>query len=220
MPKEIDMLCRCGHPLIQHEQTGHFVCKKCGQFTARKIVKTNQLIKLQKKAKKCNRCSLGKTRNKLVFGEGNLDARLMLIGEAPGQEENKSGIPFIGPAGKVLDRLLTGIGLTREEVYIANVLCCRPPDNRNPEPKEVKACKERLLEQIRIIDPSIVCTLGASAINSFLKKDKAISDIHGKVIHKKRTVFISYHPAYAVYDPNNYKILEEDFEKLGRLYRG
>jgi uracil-DNA glycosylase len=108
----------------------------------------------------CTNCKLASTRNNVVFGEGNPKARLMLIGEAPGQEEDRTGKPFIGLAGQLLEQILNAVGITRAEVYIANVIKCRPPNNRNPEPEEISACEPWLLEQIRLIQPQIIITLG------------------------------------------------------------
>jgi DNA polymerase len=176
--------------------------------------KYNKLVNLKNNTEKCKKCKLYKTRNELVFGEGNLDSKVMFIGEAPGEKEDESGIPFVGDAGDVLVELLNGIGMKKRHVYIANILCCRPTDNRDPDPKEIESCKKRLINQIKIIDPKVICTLGNIATKAFLKSDKKMKDLHGKVYEGRRLLFVSYHPAYATYNPNNFSLLYEDFKKL------
>lgn len=167
---------------------------------------------------KCNDCDLCKHRNNIVYGSGSKYADLMFIGEAPGEEEDKQGKPFVGAAGKVLDELLDSFMIRRKYVYICNVVCCRPPENRNPKDEEILACKKHLIKQIKEINPKIICTLGSVATKVFLKTDKPMKELHGKTYRGKRILFVSYHPAYAVYNPNNYDLLYDDFIKLSDLY--
>jgi len=177
----------------------------------------------------CTRCPLHATRKNPVPGEGSLDAPLMLIGEAPGRWEDEKGRPFVGAAGKLLDSLLASIGLKREEVFIANVLKCRPPGNRDPRPDEIEACTPFLDRQIRIIRPKVIATLGRHSTSYIFSKAglafKRISDVRGSVL-KARVLGIevwivpTYHPASALYNPGVKDILRSDFETIGRVVRG
>lgn len=168
----------------------------------------------------CTRCSLGPTRNTLVFGVGDPHARVMFIGEAPGRNEDLRGEPFVGAAGKLLDELLEHAGLTRAEVYIANVLKCRPPNNRDPLPAEIDMCTPYLREQIRIIDPEVLVTLGNFATKFVLKTDVGITQLRGTVQHAGRfTVLPIFHPAAAIYDRTKRDALFDDFELLGQLMK-
>jgi DNA polymerase len=181
--------------------------------------KFRQMLQFQKEYDNCTLCDLHKTRTNVVFGEGKLDTKLMFIGEAPGAEEDKLSRVFIGDAGRVLNELLEGIDLNREEVYLANSVCCRPPGNKDPNQEYVEACRKRLTKQIQIVNPKIVCALGKVAAEWFLKTKKPMKERHGKVYKGKRLLFVTYHPAYAVYNPNNFPLLYEDFQKLNKLYR-
>lgn len=168
----------------------------------------------------CSRCSLGPTRTRLVFGAGDPHARVMLIGEAPGRNEDATGEPFVGAAGKLLDELLAQAGLRRDEVYIANVLKCRPPGNRNPLPEEIAICTPFLLEQIRIIDPEYLVTLGNFATKFVLETDLGITQLRGRVEQVGRyKVLPIFHPAAAIYDRTKRDALFADFEALGELLR-
>ncbi len=177
----------------------------------------------------CTRCPLHATRTNPVPGEGNLDATLMLIGEAPGRWEDLKGRPFVGAAGKLLDGLLASIGLRRDEVYIANVLKCRPPGNRDPRPEEVAACTPFLDRQITIIEPKVIVTLGRHSTAYIFSKAglpfKRISDVHGQVYRAEILglevhVIPTFHPASALYNPRLKALLEADFETIGRVVRG
>ena len=184
-----------------------------------------EMKKLEDEIKECKRCELWKTRTKPVVGEGSLSAKLMLVGEAPGYYEDLKGIPFVGKAGKVLDELLGTVGLGRSDVYIANVLKCRPPGNRNPAIEELKACTPYLDAQIEIIEPAVIATLGNFSLGYIfdkfgLKKDK-ISKLHGKVfkistIAGIKKVVALYHPAVATYNPGMKGVLTDDFKVLAR----
>jgi uracil-DNA glycosylase len=155
---------------------------------------------LRERAMSCRECALAETRTNVVFGVGDLEARLMLVGEAPGQNEDRKGEPFVGAAGRLLDELLAGIGLNRSEVYIANVLKCRPPGNRDPRPEEIDSCKGYLREQIRLIRPEVVVTLGNFATKLLLGTDLGITRLRGlpRTWWLGATLIPTYHPAAAL----------------------
>ncbi len=171
----------------------------------------------------CKKCELWKTRKNPVVGNGSLDAGVMFIGEAPGYHEDMQGAPFVGRAGKVFDELLQSIELKRGEVYVCNILKCRPPDNRNPFDSEIKACTPYLDKQITAIKPKVIGTLGNFATSYILQKFglevEKIGKIHGKTFHIKNLLFESriiplYHPAAATYNPNMKSILLDDFKTI------
>lgn len=176
------------------------------------------LAELQALIADCHRCELGSTRGKLVFGVGDPDARVMLIGEAPGRNEDLQGEPFVGAAGRFLDELLAHAGLERSEVYIANVLKCRPPGNRDPEPAEIETCTPFLREQIRVVSPLVLVTLGNFATRFVLKTTAGITGLRGTV-HQvgKFKVLPIFHPAAAIYDRTKRDVLFEDFALLKEL---
>ncbi len=182
--------------------------------------KNGLLRRITNKIEKCKKCNLYKTRARAVPGEGSTRAKIMLVGEAPGRNEDIRGKPFVGAAGKVLDRLLQSAKLKRKNVFISNILHCRPPKNRNPRVAEIKACTPYLNQQIKIIKPKIICTLGNFATSYTLgkfgiKTKKGIGKIHGKVFHVRDIKIIPlYHPAAAVYNPRMFKILLQDFKIL------
>ncbi len=166
----------------------------------------------------CTRCPLHEGRTNVVFGEGNPQARVLIVGEAPGKNEDLQGRPFVGAAGKYLDELLAIAGLEREDVFIANVLKCRPPGNRDPRPEEIQACTPFLREQTRTISPEYIVTLGNFSTKFILKTDTGITRLHGKPTKAGNfTVFPIFHPAAALYDRSKRVALEEDFATLGRL---
>lgn len=166
----------------------------------------------------CRRCPLCDGRTQTVFGVGNPEARVLFIGEAPGKNEDLQGEPFVGAAGKYLNELLAIAGLTRDEVYIANVLKCRPPGNRNPRPEEIEVCAPFLREQTRTIDPEFIVTLGNFATKFVLKTDMGITRLHGTLQQAgKFKVFPIFHPAAALYDGSKRIALEDDFTTLGEL---
>ena len=168
----------------------------------------------------CHACPLADGRTQTVFGVGNPQARVMLIGEAPGKNEDLQGEPFVGAAGKNLNAMLEIAGLARDDIYIANVLKCRPPSNRDPRPEEIELCTPFLREQIRTIDPEFIVTLGNFATKFILKTDVGITHLHGKLQHAgKFKVFPIYHPAAAIYDRTKQSALEQDFATLGELLR-
>lgn len=151
----------------------------------------------------------------IVFGEGNADANLLFIGEAPGKNEDEQGRPFVGRSGKLLTQILNELGLKREDVFITNIVKCRPPNNRTPSPKEQRVGKETmLLEQIRIIDPTIICTLGSPALNGLLETSYPIGQARGKPIEfQNKTILPAYHPAYILRNPSARHLLREDISK-------
>jgi uracil-DNA glycosylase len=170
----------------------------------------------------CTRCRLAEGRTQVVFGVGNPNADLMFVGEAPGFHEDQQGLPFVGQAGKLLDTLLGGIGLTRPDVYIANVLKCRPPGNRDPAPDEIEACESHLFRQIELIEPTVVATLGNFATKLLSGKQTGITRVHGQeqqthIGGRQVLLYPLYHPAAALYTPAMLKVLQEDFSRLPEL---
>ena len=184
--------------------------------------RNERLEELQQEASGCTRCRLAEGRTQVVFGVGNPDADLMFVGEAPGFHEDKQGYPFVGQAGKLLDRLLAGIGLTRADVYIANVLKCRPPGNRDPMPDEIEQCEGYLFRQIEAIEPKLVATLGNFATKLLSGKPLGITRVHGQEQRvtlggNRVLLYPLYHPAAALYTPRMLEVLEEDFSRIPRL---
>jgi DNA polymerase len=170
----------------------------------------------------CTRCALAQTRTQVVFGSGNPDAELMFVGEAPGFHEDANGVPFVGQAGKLLDRLLEGIGLSRDEVFVANVLKCRPPGNRDPQPEEIEACESHLFRQIELIRPTLVATLGNFATKLLSGRPLGITKVHGTPQEvtlggNAVTLYPLYHPAAALYTRSMLAVLEEDFARIPTL---
>ncbi|MGH3078976.1 MAG: uracil-DNA glycosylase [Gaiellaceae bacterium] len=170
----------------------------------------------------CTKCALSTGRTQVVFGSGSPDADLVFVGEAPGFHEDQQGVPFVGQAGKLLDRLLEGIGLTRADVFVANVLKCRPPGNRDPQPDEIAACEPHLFRQIELIEPRVVATLGNFATKLLSGRPAGITRVHGQeqeVTLGARTVLLYplFHPAAALYTPSMLKVLEEDFSRIPAL---
>ena len=160
-------------------------------------------------------------RTQTVFGVGNPEARVLIVGEAPGKNEDLQGEPFVGAAGKYLNELLAIAGLSREDVYIANVLKCRPPSNRDPRPEEIQACTPFLREQTRTINPEYIVTLGNFSTKFILKTDVGITRLHGTLQRAGRfKVFPIFHPAAALYDSKKREALENDFATLSELLRG
>lgn len=173
----------------------------------------------------CERCGLAATRTRVVYGAGSPDASLMLVGEAPGFAEERDDTPFAGQAGELLDRLLQTIGLTRDEVYLANVLKCRPPSSRDPLPEEVAACEPHLFRQIDVVRPRVVATLGNFATRLLSARPHGITRVHGQaqevtVGSLRVTLYPLYHPAAAIYTPTMLRVLEEDVARLPALLRG
>lgn len=177
---------------------------------------------LRTEASACTRCRLHEGRTQVVFGSGDPDADLMFVGEAPGFHEDQQGVPFVGQAGKLLDRLLDGIGLTRADVFVANLLKCRPPGNRDPQPDEIESCEPYLFRQIELIQPKVVATLGNFATKLLSGSPTGITRVHG--VEQETTIggsrvllYPIYHPAAALYTPAMLKVLEEDFARIPAL---
>jgi uracil-DNA glycosylase family 4 len=166
--------------------------------------------------RRCKLCSLG--RSQIVFGVGNPKARLMFVGEAPGEEEDRRGEPFVGKAGQLLTKIIEAIGLTREQVYIANVIKCRPPGNRNPEPDEVEQCEPYLFRQIDVIQPKVIVPLGKFATQSLLKTVDPITRLRGRQFDYRGVALIpTFHPAYLLRNPSAKREVWDDMKKVRAL---
>lgn len=187
--------------------------------------KKELLEECRKEVRECRECSLWKSRKNVVFGEGNPDSKIVFVGEAPGYNEDVKGIPFCGRAGDVLNLLLSSVNLKREEIYITNIIKCRPPENRDPQEEEIKTCTPYLERQLEIIKPEIICCLGRHSLRYFirrfsLKETGSISTLHGKVLETGEGLFSRikivalYHPAVAVYNPEKMELLKKDFQVL------
>src|SRR5881275_2324469 len=179
---------------------------------------SSALTLLNDEASACTRCRLAQSRTQVVFGVGNPQADLMFVGEAPGFHEDKQGFPFVGQAGKLLDKLLAGIGLSRADVYIANVLKCRPPGNRDPQPDEIEACEGHLYRQVELIRPKVVGTLGNFATKLLSGKPAGITRVHGQdqettLGGRRALLYPLYHPAAALYTPRMLEVLQSDFRR-------
>lgn len=202
---------RCGPPTTRSD-----LCHNGIQVTT----PSPEFIELRDQALSCTACRLSETRNNVVFGVGDPDARIMFVGEAPGKNEDLQGEPFVGAAGKLLDELLAGIGITRDQVYIANVLKCRPPGNRDPKPDEIDSCKGYLREQIRMIHPEVVVTLGNFATKLILPTEMGITRMRGQAFTwwLGATLIPTFHPAAALRGrPQVREQMEEDFALVARV---
>lgn len=181
------------------------------------LVESLDIIKRELGA--CQGCKLHKGRRHIVFGAGNPGAKLVLVGEAPGYEEDMRGLPFVGKAGELLTRILLAIGLTREDVYICNVIKCRPPGNRNPEPDEISACIPFLRRQLRAIRPKLICAMGTFAAQTLLETDKAISLLRGHFhTYEGIRLLPTYHPAFLLRNPSKKRDVWKDMQKLQEAY--
>ncbi len=170
----------------------------------------------------CVRCPLHQTRTQVVVGSGDPDADVLFVGEAPGYHEDKNGVPFVGAAGKLLDKLLAGIGLTRPDVFVANVLKCRPPGNRDPLAAEIEACEGHLFRQVGLVRPKLICTLGNFATKLISGRSDGISRVHGSEVPitiggHDLVLYPLYHPAAALYMPSMLATLEADFARIPGL---
>ena len=168
----------------------------------------------------CRRCLLHRTRHHLVFGEGSPQAELVFVGEAPGADEDAQGRPFVGQAGQLLTKIIGAMGLRREEVYICNILKCRPPGNRNPQPDEIAACEPFLIRQLRVIQPKVICALGTFAAHTLLKSEAPISVLRGR-FHSYQGIPLmpTYHPAYLLRNPGAKKQVWEDVQMVMQALR-
>jgi uracil-DNA glycosylase family 4 len=173
------------------------------------------LEEIRRELGECHRCKLHRTRRTLVFGEGNEKAKLMFVGEGPGYDEDVQGRPFVGKAGQLLTKIIQSIHLQREEVYITNIIKCRPPQNRNPEPDEIECCNPFLLKQINAIQPQILCALGTFAAQTLLKTDTKISALRGRFYELKGIKVIpTYHPAYLLRNPERKREVWQDMKMI------
>lgn len=175
-----------------------------------------------REARDCTRCPLHQSRTQVVFGNGNANAELMFVGEAPGANEDRMGLPFVGAAGKLLDQLLGEIGISRQDVWACNLLKCRPPDNRDPHPNEIEACRGYLDRQIELIEPTVICTLGNFSTKLLRSDTTGISRLHGqeevRVIGSRAVrLYPLYHPAAALYTPSTLEALRADFHRIPEL---
>ena len=187
----------------------------CGEFISQAEQNKANLDSLKKEVRACRRCELSETRKNVVFGSGNPKASLMFVGEAPGMDEDLQGLPFVGRAGKLLTKIIESIGLKREGVYIANILKCRPPQNRNPLPAEIVTCEGFLIKQIELIKPKVICALGKFAAQTLLRSAEPISRIRGKFYDYHGAKLIStFHPAYLLRNPNEKRVVWEDMKKI------
>jgi DNA polymerase len=169
--------------------------------------------------KDCQKCrALVASRTQVVAGDGNPDAEIMFVGEAPGYYEDRQGKPFVGAAGKLLDRLLEEIGMQRSDVFIANIIKCRPPDNRNPRPEEIEACKPYLMTQIELIRPKVICTLGNFSTQALLGKKVGITKVRGQAFEQGNYFVVPMlHPAAALHRESLLEAVKEDFHNLRRF---
>jgi len=175
------------------------------------------LAEIRNELGNCQRCKLHKTRQTIVFGEGNAKAKLMLIGEGPGYDEDAQGKPFVGRAGQLLTKILQSIEIQREQVYITNTIKCRPPQNRNPEPDEIANCHPFLLKQIQVIGPEIICALGTFAAQTLLSTDAKITALRGKFYDLSGIrVIPTYHPAYLLRNPEKKRDVWEDMKQIAK----
>lgn len=182
----------------------------------------DDLVALYHEARGCPRCPLSGSRTQVVFGSGDADADLMFVGEAPGFHEDAQGIPFVGRAGNLLDELLAENGWTRSEVFVANILKCRPPDNRDPLPVEIETCRPYLQRQVALIEPNVICALGNFATKLLTGSSRGISQVHGQPLERELggravRVYPLFHPAAALRTPRVKEQLREDFRRLPAL---
>jgi len=197
-----------------------------GAATGSKQSVKDQLMALREEVLQCQMCEeLASTRKNVVFGAGNSHAKLMFVGEAPGFDEDAQGLPFVGKAGQLLTKIIESIGLNRKQVFIANVLKCRPPNNRQPHPDEILNCHSFLMAQIRLIRPNIICALGAFAAQTLLKTGKSISQLRGKFMEFPEVdvagsagvrIMCTYHPAYLLRNPEDKRKVWEDMKAIKR----
>jgi len=182
------------------------------------VEKEKLLLEVMREVENCQRCHLYKKRKKVVFGNGNFDSKLMIIGEAPGKEEDERGIPFVGRAGKLLRKVLKEAGL--KEFYITNVVKCRPPDNRTPLKKEVESCLPFLERQIAILKPKIILVLGNTALKSVTGENYKLANVRGKILEiSQKQILPSFHPSFAMRNKKAKKNLVEDIKKLGNYLK-
>ena len=204
LPQESVIPSRKPAPLPPVAEAGSFVAPESPPEALRAI---------QYEIGDCHRCALSAGRNKIVFGDGDPNARLMFVGEGPGADEDAQGLPFVGRAGQLLNNMIAAIGLSREQVYIANIVKCRPPQNRVPEPDEANTCSPFLMQQISVIRPDVIVALGATAATYLLGAKSALSGLRGRVHACRGTkLIVTYHPAYLLRDPRQKKEAWQDLK--------
>ncbi len=195
--------------------TGKADEKKYPTLSIERFEDAQALDQLERTIKECRRCKLWKERTNFVFGDGDPHAEIMFIGEAPGRDEDLQGIPFVGRAGKLLNKMLEEIGVKREDVYIANILKSRPPGNRDPEPDEVEACEPYLHMQIKLIKPKLICSLGRIAAQTLLRTKMTLGEMRGRWFDYQGTkLMVTYHPAAVLRAMDNYAKSMEDLKRL------
>jgi len=177
--------------------------------------KDDRLSLIKDEVFRCQKCPLGKMRKNVVFGAGSINAKLMFVGEAPGHEEDIQGLPFVGEAGMLLTKIIEAMGIKRQDVYICNILKCRPPQNRNPLPEEISMCIDYLYAQIDMIKPKIICALGKFASQALLGTEAPIGKLRGNWHEYRGIKFMpTYHPAYLLRNPGDKKLVWEDMKKI------
>src|SRR5437764_6872098 len=178
-------------------------------------IATDSLLKIQQDLGECTRCKLHSTRNKIVFGDGSAKAKLVFVGEGPGADEDKQGLPFVGRAGKLLTQMIEAMGLQRQDVYICNVVKCRPPGNRQPEPDEVEKCSPFLFRQLDALQPKVIVCLGATAAQTLLQTNRSISHFRGQWLDfRGYKMLATYHPAYLLRNPAAKGEVWKDLQKV------
>ena len=180
---------------------------------------TNKLEEYKREIENCKKCQLGNNRKNFVFGDGNANADIMFVGEAPGATEDETGITFVGKAGKLLDKLLMDINLSRDDIFIANVLKCRPPRNRDPLPDEIATCEPYLHKQISLIKPKVIVALGRMAGKTLIKKELSLGSMRGNIYkYQNVDLYVTYHPAAILRNPNWKESITSDFKMIANKY--
>jgi uracil-DNA glycosylase len=178
---------------------------------------SSEFEQLAQTVQSCTQCDLAQTRKRVVFGEGDVHAKLVFVGEAPGADEDREGRPFVGAEGKLLTKIIESIGLDRGDVYICNVLKCRPQGNRNPDPKEIAACQDHLIKQLELLKPKLICVLGTFAAQTLLGSQDPIGRLRGKTYtYQNIPVIPTFHPAALLYHPQNKKLVWEDMQRVAK----
>jgi len=191
------------------------IAPKVSLFDSLNKVANDSLLKIRDDLGECTRCKLHTTRNKIVFGDGSAKADLVFVGEGPGRDEDAQGLPFVGRAGKLLTQMIEAMGLQRKDVYICNVVKCRPPENRLPEPDEIKTCSPYLLRQLDAIDPKVIVCLGACSAQTLLETNRGISHFRGQWLDfRGRKLMATYHPAYLLRNPAAKADVWKDLQKV------
>lgn len=213
---ETDLFGNAVVPKVDQEKTGEQILPA---YPSEPWIHANSLFELDGMINTCTKCSLGNTRIKFVFGVGNPKAEVVVVGEAPGADEDEQGEPFVGRAGQLLNKILEAIQFKREEVYICNILKCRPPNNRDPQSEEIDCCEPYLWKQLQIIKPKIILCAGRIAGQSLLKTNSSLTQLRGKV-HDYRGIplMVTYHPAALLRNPNWKRPCWEDIQMLKKLY--